>query len=69
MQQAREDARRPYERARDEFEKLETKDKAAFVLEATFATLGQALEDVGRVAAEVFEQAAGLGAEAEPDEG
>ena len=37
-----------YSHVRDAFSKLDTQDKAAFVLEATFDTLGQALHDVGK---------------------
>ncbi len=58
MPDPREDARRQYSKARAEFEKLETQDKTAFVVEATFATLGQAVEDVGRELADALERVA-----------
>lgn len=48
MPDAREDARKQYAKTRAEFEKLETQDKTAFVVEATFTTLGQAVEETGR---------------------
>ncbi len=54
----RETARAQYFKARAEFEKLETQDKTAFVVEATFATLGQAVEDAGRGLADVLERVA-----------
>ena len=70
MPDAREDARKQYSKTRDEFEKLGTQDRTAFVLEATFATLGQAIEDTGRQVADVFERVAnydfGARPEAEP---
>lgn len=40
--------RPPFEDVRDAFERLATPDKAAFVLEATFSTLGQAIGETGR---------------------
>lgn len=58
MPEAREDARKQYSKTRAEFEKLETQDKTAFVLEATFATIGQAIEETGRQFADVLERAA-----------
>ena len=58
MTDAREDARQQYSKTRAEFEKLGTQDKTAFVLEATFATIGQAVEDAGRQFADLFERAA-----------
>ncbi len=60
MPDPREDARRQYAKARAEFEKLETQDKTAFVVEATFATLGQAVEETGRQVADVIERVANL---------
>ena len=48
----------PFETIRKAFEDLETSEKAAFVLEATFETIGQALAETGRRAAETIE---GLG--------
>jgi hypothetical protein len=58
MPDAREDARKQYKKTRSEFEKLETQDKTAFVLEATFATIGQAIEETGRHFADAMERAA-----------
>ena len=45
----------PFDRVRDEFASLGTSEKAAFVLEATFSTIGQALAETGRRAAETIE--------------
>lgn len=45
-----------YEHVREAFAKLETQDKAAFVLEATFDTVGQALRDVGQSVGDVIEK-------------
>ena len=45
-----------YQQVRDAFAKLETQDKAAFVLEATFDTVGQALRDVGQSVGDVIEK-------------
>ena len=45
----------PFEDVRDAFESLGTSEKAAFVLEATFETLGQALAETGRRAATVLD--------------
>ncbi len=56
MPDAREDARRQYAKTRAEFEKLEPQDKTAFVVEATFTTLGQAIEETGRQFADVLER-------------
>jgi hypothetical protein len=58
MPDAREDARKQYKKTRSEFKKLETQDKTAFVLEATFATIGQAIEETGRHFADAMERAA-----------
>jgi hypothetical protein len=58
MPDARKDARKQYKKTRSEFEKLETQDKTAFVLEATFATIGQAIEETGRHFADAMERAA-----------
>jgi hypothetical protein len=58
MPDAREDARKQYQKTRSEFKKLETQDKTAFVLEATFATIGQAIEETGRHFADAMERAA-----------
>lgn len=57
MPDAREDARRQYAKTRAEFEKLEPQDKTAFVVEATFTTIGQAIEETGRQFADVLERA------------
>lgn len=40
--------RPPFDDVRAAFERLGTSDKAAFVLEATFETLGQAIGETGR---------------------
>ena len=45
----------PFDSVRDAFEELGTSEKAAFVLEATFATLGQALAETGRRAASAID--------------
>jgi hypothetical protein len=45
-----------YEQVREAFAKLETQDKAAFVLEATFDTFGQALRDVGQTVGDAVEK-------------
>ena len=58
MPDAREDARKQYSKTRAEFEKLGTQDKTAFVLDATFATIGQAIEDTGRQFADILERVA-----------
>ncbi|MEM1044111.1 MAG: hypothetical protein AAGI91_15990 [Bacteroidota bacterium] len=65
----REEARKQYSKTRAEFEKLETQDKTAFVVEATFATLGQAVEDTGRQFADILERVANMnfGREHDPD--
>ncbi len=42
------DSRPPIDDLRRAFERLTTSDKAAFVLEATFDTIGQALAETGR---------------------
>ena len=60
MPDPREDARKQYSKTRAEFEKLETQDKTVFVVEATFATLGQAVEETGRQFADVLERVANL---------
>ncbi|MDX1421176.1 MAG: hypothetical protein R3181_14520 [Rubricoccaceae bacterium] len=44
-----------YEHVREAFARLETQDKAAFVLEATFDTMGQALRDVGQSVGDTLE--------------
>ena len=45
-----------YEHVREAFSRLETQDKAAFVLEATFDTVGQALRDVGQQVGDALEK-------------
>jgi len=45
-----------YAHVREAFSKLEAQDKAAFVLEATFDTLGHALRDVGQQVGDVIEK-------------
>ena len=58
MPDDREDARKQYTKTRDEFEKLNAQDKTAFVVEATFTTIGQAIEETGRQFADVLERVA-----------
>lgn len=41
--------------ARAAFDKLNTSEKSAFIFEATFNTIGQALEETGRRMADIFE--------------
>ena len=41
--------------ARAAFDQLDTNEKSAFIFEATFKTIGQALEETGRRVADVFE--------------
>ncbi|MEO0559309.1 MAG: hypothetical protein AAF170_14120 [Bacteroidota bacterium] len=41
--------------ARAAFDKLDTQEKSAFIFEATFNTIGQALEETGRRVADLFE--------------
>lgn len=41
--------------ARAAFDKLNTNEKSAFLFEATFNTIGQALEETGRRVADLFE--------------
>ena len=41
--------------ARAAFDKLDTNEKSAFIFEATFNTIGQALEETGRRVADIFE--------------
>jgi hypothetical protein len=62
MTDARSAERAAYEEARAAFEKLVTQDKVAFVVEATFTTLGHAVEDLGRGLGDLFE---GLARDAE----
>ena len=50
--------RAQYDDVRTAFERLKTQDKTAFVLEATFSTIGQALAETGRGLADLFEKAA-----------
>ncbi|MDX1532014.1 MAG: hypothetical protein R3362_10860 [Rhodothermales bacterium] len=57
MPNDRDAAREQYRKTRAEFEKMEAQDKAAFVLEATFSTVGRALEETGRRIADVLEDA------------
>ena len=68
MPDTREEARQQYTKARSEFEKLNAQDKTAFVVEATFATLGHAVEETGRHLADAFEAVFdfGFGTWAEP---
>ena len=44
-----------YAQVREAFARLQTQDKAAFVLEATFDTVGQALHDVGQSVGDAIE--------------
>ena len=48
--------RAQYEKAREAFTKLDMQDKAAFVMEATFSTFGEAFKAAGQQFAEVFEK-------------
>lgn len=48
--------RAEYEKARDAFTKLTMQDKAAFVMEATFSTFGEAFKDAGQQFADVIEK-------------
>ena len=45
----------PFDSVRDAFSDLGTSEKAAFVLEATFETIGQALTETGRRAATILD--------------
>ena len=45
----------PFDSVRDAFADLGTSEKAAFVLEATFSTIGQALAETGRRAASIVD--------------
>lgn len=38
----------PFDRVRDAFAELPTSDKTAFIVEATFETIGEALGETGR---------------------
>jgi hypothetical protein len=58
MTEARSSERSSYREARSAFEKLETQDKVAFVVEATFTTLGRAIEHAGRTFSVVLEDLA-----------
>ena len=44
----------PRDAARAAFDKLDTNEKSAFVFEATFNTIGQAIEETGRRVADIF---------------
>ncbi len=48
--------RAEYEKAREAFTKLDMQDKAAFVMEATFSTFGEAFKDAGQQFADVIEK-------------
>ncbi len=48
--------RAQYEKAREAFTKLDMQDKAAFVMEATFSTFGEAFKDAGQQFADVIEK-------------
>jgi predicted butyrate kinase (DUF1464 family) len=56
MKETETQAERGYEQVREAFAKLDTQDKAAFVLEATFDTIGQALHDVGQSVGDAIER-------------
>ncbi len=45
-----------YDKTREAFRKLDMQDKAAFVLEATFSTFGEAFKDAGQQFADVVEK-------------
>ena len=49
------DSRSPFDDVRDAFSDLRTSEKAAFVFEATFDTLGQAIAETGRHVATVID--------------
>lgn len=46
----------PFDDVREAFADLDTSEKAAFVFEATFATLGQALHETGRRVADAIDE-------------
>lgn len=48
MPDAREARGGSFQEARSAFDKLNTQDKVSFVVEATFAAVGQAIEETGR---------------------
>ena len=48
--------RAEYEKTREAFRKLDMQDKAAFVMEATFSTFGEAFKDAGQQFADVIEK-------------
>jgi hypothetical protein len=64
MTEARSSERTSYHEARSAFEKLETQDKVAFVVEATFTTLGRAIEHAGRTFSVVLDDLAASAARA-----
>lgn len=66
MSDAQSSKRASYEDARSAFERLDTQDKVAFVVEATFTTLGLAVEQAGRALAAVIEDLARKAEEAQP---
>ena len=45
-----------YKKVREAFAQLDTQDKTAFVLEATFGTIGSALNETGQRLADAVEQ-------------
>ena len=45
----------PFDDVREAFAGLDTSEKAAFVFEATFATIGQALHETGRRVSEAID--------------
>lgn len=58
MTDARSSERAEFEEARSAFDKLDTQDKVAFVMEAALTTLGKAAEKGGRALADVLEKMA-----------
>ena len=48
--------RAQYEKVRDEFAHLGIQDKTAFVLEATFDTLGEVVREAGKTVSDLFER-------------
>lgn len=56
MSKAETKGRAAYEKAREAFTELDMQDKAAFVLEATFSTFGEAFKDAGQQFADVIEK-------------
>lgn len=56
MSKSEDKGRAQYNKARDAFTKLNTQDKATFVMEATFNTFGEAFKDAGKTFSDVIEK-------------